>query len=81
MDKHKSIKLKCGVCGSTEFEYDDLIFSSIEDADQLKCSVCNKIYKQDELLEANSKHINNTVGDMGKEMLEKELKRLGLKFK
>ena len=81
MDQYKSISLKCGVCGNIGFEYDNAIFSSIEEADQVKCSVCNKIYTQEELREVNSTLINNTTEEMAKELLAKELKKLGFKIK
>lgn len=80
MDQYRSIALKCGVCGNTGFEYDNLVFSSVEEADQVKCSVCNKIYTQAELREENSTFINNTTEEMAKEMLAKELKKLGFKI-
>ncbi len=80
MDLNRNITLKCGVCGNTNFEYDDESYSSIEEAEQVKCSVCNKIYTQEELKEANTTLINNTAEELAKEVLEKELKKLGFKI-
>lgn len=81
MDLTRNISLKCGVCGNTRFEYDDEIYNSIEEAEQVKCIVCNKIYTKEELKETNSILINNTAEELVNEVLKKELKKLGIKFK
>lgn len=81
MDLNRNITLKCGVCGNTNFEYDDVIYSSIEEAEQVKCLVCNKIYTQEELKEVNTTLINNTAEELVKEVLKKEFKKLGFKVK
>lgn len=81
MNQNEKIALKCGVCGNTNFEYNDVIYKSIEEAEQVKCSVCNKMYVQDELKAANSSLINNTAKELAKDAIEKELKKLGFKFK
>jgi hypothetical protein len=70
----KNISLKCGVCGNTHFECADAIYSSTEEAEQLKCTVCNKVYTREELMEVNTTLINNTTKELAKEALEKELK-------
>ena len=69
MDISRNIQLKCGVCGNTNFEYDDT--NSIEEVEQVKCTVCNKIYTPEELKELNSTLINNTAKEMAKEVLKK----------
>jgi uncharacterized Zn-finger protein len=81
MDINRKIALKCGVCGNTNFEYNNVTYNSIEEAEQVKCSICSKIYTQDELKESNLTLINNTVDELAKEVLKKELKKLGLKIK
>lgn len=79
MGLNKNISLKCGICGNTNFEYDESRYNSMEDAKQIKCSVCNKIYTQEELIVANTTGLDNTVEDLAKEALEKELKKLRFK--
>lgn len=81
MDITSKISLKCGVCGNTNFEYDDALYNSIEEAEQVKCTVCNKVYTTEELKEVNSTLINNTSEELAKEVLEKEMKKLGIKLK
>lgn len=81
MEISKNISLKCGVCGNTNFEYDETLYDSIDNADKLKCKVCNKIYTPEELREANSSYINDTIEEVGKEIVEKTLKKLGFKSK
>jgi len=81
MDQYRSIVLKCGVCGNTAFEYDNEIFTSIEEANQVKCAVCNKLYTQEELREVNSTLIINTTEEMAEEMLTRELKKLRFNIK
>ena len=80
MGLNTNITLKCGVCGNTTFEYDDTLYNSVEEAERFKCSICNKIYTQEELKEVNSTLINNTAEEFAKEVLEKELKKLGFKL-
>ena len=80
MDLTRNISLKCGVCGNTNFEYDDTLYSSIEEAKQLKCTVCNKVYTQEELMEVNSTLINNATEELTNEALEKEFKKWGFKL-
>lgn len=81
MDLKRNISLKCGVCGNASFEYDDVLYNSIDEAEQVKCTVCNKIYTKEELMEINSTLINNTAEELANEVLKKELKKLGIKFK
>ena len=81
MDLTAKVSLKCGVCGNTNFEYDDAIFISIEEAEQLKCTVSNKVYTREDLMKANTTLINNTTKEMAEEVLGKELKKLGFKVK
>lgn len=81
MDIIKNISLKCGVCGSEKFDYDEDVFNSIEEADKVKCTVCNKVYTQDELKEINTVLIENTAEELAEEVLRKELKKLGFKVK
>lgn len=81
MDSSKNITLKCGVCGNANFHYDDKLYKSIDEAKQLKCTVCNKIYTPEELEEANSTLIDNAIEELANETLEKELKKLGFNFK
>lgn len=80
METTKKVSMKCGVCGNTNFEYDDALYKSIEDAEEVKCTVCNKVYTISELKEVNTTLINNAAKELGKEMLEKELKKSGFKF-
>lgn len=51
MEESRNISLKCGVCGSASFEYDDKLYMTIEDAKVIKCTVCNKVYTREELIE------------------------------
>ena len=81
MTQQRKITLKCGVCGNTEFEYDESTYSSIEEAEQMKCSVCKKNYSKEELLEINSTLINNTAEELAKEVIEKEFKKFGKNLK
>lgn len=76
MGKSKEIALKCGVCGNLNFEYDEELYESIEEADLLKCTVCNKTYTPEGLREVNSILINNEA----EELVKEELKRLGFTF-
>ncbi len=81
MDIIRNVTLKCGVCGNENFEYDDELFNSIEEADEVKCTVCNKIYTGEELLEANSALIENTTEELADEAIKKALKKAGFKVK
>lgn len=76
-----NISLKCGVCGNTNFEYDNTIYPRIEDAKVIKCTVCNKVYTREEIIDANSTLINNTSEELVQEVLKKELKKMGFKLK
>lgn len=79
MDATRTVTLKCGVCGSTDFLYDDALYNSIDEAEQVKCIVCNKVYNLKELKDVNFTLIDNTVRGFAKEVLVKELKKAGLK--
>jgi|GEM_PF-3359273 len=80
MDFNKKVSLKCGVCGNSNFDYDDTIYNSIDDADQIKCSACSKMYTKKEIIDANSTLITNTSEEMVSEIFEKNLKGLGFKI-
>ncbi len=79
MDEIRNLLLKCSVCGNTDFAYDNVMYSSIKDAKQLKCIICNKEYTQEELIEVNSVLISNTTEEIANELIERELKKFGFK--
>ncbi len=81
MEEHKSISLKCSVCGNENFEYDNEKYGSIDEAEILKCVLCNKEYTRDEIIEANSCNINNVAEEVAKELIEKSFKKMGFKLK
>ena len=73
MDEIRNIQLKCGICGNSRFEYDDTLYSSVESAEALTCTVCKKEYTQKEIEEANTTLIINSIEDLAKNTLKKEL--------
>lgn len=81
MEETRNISLKCGVCGSTSFEYDDTLYKTIEDAKVIECTACNKAYSREELIDVNSILINNATEELAEEVLKREFKKMGLKFK
>lgn len=81
MEESRNISLKCGVCGNTNFEFDDMIYITIEEAKVIKCTICNKVYTREEIIDVNSTLIYNTSEELAQEVLKKELKRMGFKLK
>ena len=80
MDFSKKISLKCEVCGNDNFDYDTTLYNSVDDADQIKCSVCSKTYTKKEIIDAKSTLISKTSEKMVREVFEKNLKGLGFKI-
>lgn len=74
MEITRKISLKCGVCGNTKFEYDDELYNKIEEAEQVKCTTCNKVYTQKELREVNTTLLNNVAEELAEEIIAKEFK-------
>lgn len=81
MEEHRNITLKCAVCGNENFEYDEVKFESIDVADEMKCTLCNKVYLREELVDVNSILIENAGKEVAEELLKKELKKMGFKLK
>ena len=80
-EESKRISLKCSVCGNINFEYDDEKYSSIEEASELKCTVCNKVYTQEELINVNQNFIEREAKELADDAVKKLLKKSGFKIK
>ncbi|HRX09144.1 MAG TPA: hypothetical protein P5559_08275 [Candidatus Limiplasma sp.] len=81
MDTKRNITLKCGVCGNENFTFDEKRYNSINEADEVRCSVCNKVYTGDELQAVNSALIENSIEELADEVIEKALKKSGFKYR
>lgn len=81
MKERKNIIMKCNVCGNEDFEYDNEKYRNIEEAESLKCILCNKVYSREELIMANTLNINNAAEEVAKDLLEKAFKKNGFKLK
>lgn len=81
MGEQRNVTMKCEVCGNENFEYDDEKFDSIGDAEIIKCTLCNKVYSKEEIIEANSANIESVAEEIAEELLAKELKKMSFKLK
>ena len=81
MSTSRNLSLKCGVCGSENFEYDEKKFTSIDEAEEVICVNCKKVYTSEELIEINSVFIENTAEEIAEEEIIKMLKKSGFKIK
>jgi hypothetical protein len=80
MGTSKNVTLKCGVCGNERFEYDDK-WDSIMDADEVKCTQCNKVYTSEELMDVNDQLLKNEAKEIALAELKKAFKGSGFKVK
>lgn len=65
---NRSISLNCPTCAGDQFEFDG------EDAQIFKCASCDREYKKEELINANSENISEHTKEIGKEITDDLLK-------
>lgn len=76
-DKYaRSVSLVCSTCGGRDFEYDETT-----DTGPVRCTSCDRTFTRDELMRENQARIDDTVEEIGNEVVSDLQKSLQNAFK
>jgi len=77
----ETIKVKCETCGGTIFEFDDTKYSSLAEAEEVKCIKCNREYTGDELSKVCRKQADYVVEEISDELMKNAVKKIDASIK